>query len=61
RGSGLGLAIVKSIVEMHQGKVWVEDNIPRGSIFKVILPKNEHAKESKSSPRISQHNSSRDG
>lgn len=37
RGSGLGLAIVKSIVEMHHGKVWVEDNIPRGSIFKVIL------------------------
>ncbi len=61
RGSGLGLAIVKSIVEMHNGKVWVEDNIPRGSIFKVILPKNEHAKESKSSPRISQHNSSGNG
>jgi len=37
-GSGLGLNIVKMIVEMHNGKVWVEDNKPSGSIFVIELP-----------------------
>jgi len=39
KGTGLGLAIVKRIVEMHSGKVWVEDNSPRGAVFVVKLPK----------------------
>ncbi len=38
KGSGLGLAIVKRIVELHKGKVWVEDNKPKGSVFVVELP-----------------------
>ena len=38
-GKGLGLAIVRRIVEMHNGKVWVEDNKPTGSIFYVEIPK----------------------
>jgi PAS domain S-box-containing protein len=37
-GSGLGLAIVKSIVESHQGRVWVESAIGSGSTFIVLLP-----------------------
>ncbi len=41
KGSGLGLAIVKRIVELHNGKVWVEDNKPKGSIFIVELPINK--------------------
>jgi len=39
KGSGLGLAIVKQIVDMHEGKVWVEDNPEGGSIFFVEIPK----------------------
>lgn len=39
KGTGLGLAIVKRIVDLHNGEVWVEDNSPRGSAFKVRLPK----------------------
>lgn len=39
KGTGLGLAIVKRLVEMHNGKVWVEDNPDGGSIFYVALPK----------------------
>lgn len=37
-GSGLGLAIVKSIVEAHQGRVWVESTIGKGSSFFIVLP-----------------------
>lgn len=39
KGSGLGLAIVKRAVELHKGKVWIEDNPDGGSIFCVSLPK----------------------
>lgn len=38
KGTGLGLAIVRRTVEMHGGKVWVEDNPGGGSIFLVNLP-----------------------
>lgn len=30
-GSGMGLAIVKRIVESNGGKIWIEENQPRGS------------------------------
>lgn len=40
-GSGLGLAIVKSIVESHQGRVWVESKLGSGSTFIVLLPVHE--------------------
>lgn len=40
-GSGLGLAIVKSIVESHQGRVWVESKLGSGSTFIVLLPAHE--------------------
>lgn len=37
-GSGLGLAIVHKIVEDHGGKIEVESDYGRGTIFKVHLP-----------------------
>jgi two-component system sensor histidine kinase GlrK len=38
QGTGLGLAIVKHIVQDHGGKVWVESEVGRGSIFTMVLP-----------------------
>jgi two-component system sensor histidine kinase/response regulator len=37
-GKGLGLAFCRIAVDAHNGRIWVEDNHPTGSIFVVELP-----------------------
>ena len=39
RGLGIGLSITKHIVERHNGKIWVESIVGKGSTFHVLLPK----------------------
>jgi two-component system phosphate regulon sensor histidine kinase PhoR len=37
-GTGLGLSIVKSIAEIHGGRVWVDSNAGKETVFTVVLP-----------------------
>ena len=37
-GTGIGLHLVNTLVSIHNGDVWIEDNEPEGAIFSVELP-----------------------
>ena len=49
-GTGLGLAIVKRLVDLHKGRIWVEDNPEGGAVFCVSLPKSGPADEACAPP-----------
>ena len=38
QGMGLGLAICKTIIEAHDGRIWVLSDLHYGSIFQFVLP-----------------------
>jgi len=42
-GTGIGLALVKEMVELLKGRIEVESEINRGTVFKIILPVHRNA------------------
>ena len=45
QGMGLGLSITKGMVEIHNGRIWVESVVGKGSKFVVILPSGPDIKD----------------
>jgi len=39
-GTGLGLSIAKEIVQLHNGRIWADSEIGKGSVFTFTIPKN---------------------
>jgi two-component system NtrC family sensor kinase len=49
-GTGLGLSIVKSVIERHNGRIWVNSQIEKGTVFSIILPLQQKADGKASQP-----------
>ncbi len=54
-GLGLGLAIAKSLVELHNGRIWVESAGKEGSSFCVALPRYNATRERSLTPLSASH------
>lgn len=42
-GMGMGLSISRSIIQSHQGKIWLEKSGPEGTEFRILLPLHRHS------------------
>jgi signal transduction histidine kinase len=37
RRTGIGLLLCKEFIDMHQGKIWVEREVGKGSVFHITI------------------------
>jgi hypothetical protein len=37
-GTGLGLNLCKQFIELHGGRIWIENEVERGSRFVFVIP-----------------------
>jgi signal transduction histidine kinase len=51
-GTGLGLSIVKRLVEAHAGRIRIEDNTPKGTVFVVTFPQAAPAAPAERAPAL---------
>jgi C4-dicarboxylate-specific signal transduction histidine kinase len=49
-GMGMGLSICRSIIQAHNGRLWVSRNTPRGSVFQFTLRAQNSASVQSSKP-----------
>lgn len=45
KGTGLGLYIAKSVIDMHKGKIWVNSELGKGSVFSFSIPISKETQE----------------
>jgi len=45
KGTGIGLAICNRIINMHEGNIWIESKLNKGTTFYFTIPKDLEKKK----------------